>query len=227
MSAPREPHQWREDDGRYTGSLPPALDAQGGWVIVARVSPDSVRAFSRPAGDPVVLRALDGDRSAEREICTRLLPAVRAFAARRLRASSVDDFAHDALVLLVEALREGKIQDPERVAAFALGICRNLARDRARTDDRRRELMDRYGLTEAELATWDSQIQVRRDHLEDCYSQLADRSRRVLRMSFCNEESDSDIARTLSISEANVRIIRHRTLAALRACLEKPISWTQ
>lgn len=193
----------------------------------AVVSPDSARAFSHPDGDPFVLRALAGDRSAEREICSRLLPAMRAFAARRLRASSVDDFTHDALVLLVEALREGRIQDPARIAAFALGICRNLARERARTDDRRRELMDRYGLTEADLTGWDSQIQVRRDQLEDCYSQLADRSRRVLRMSFCGEEADSDIARTLSISEANVRIIRHRTLAALRTCLEKPISWTQ
>lgn len=193
----------------------------------ARVSSDSARAFSHPAGDPVVLRALEGDRGAEREICARLLPAVRAFAARRLRSSSVEDFTNDALVLLVEALREGRIQDPERVAAFALGICRNLARERARTHDRRRELMDRYGLTDADLTVWDAQLQVRRDHLEDCYSQLADRSRRVLRMTFCSEDADSDIARALSLSEANVRIIRHRTLAALRECLEKPISWTQ
>ena len=30
-----------------------------------------------------------------------------------------------------------------------------------------------------------------------------------------------------TITAANVRIIRHRSLAALRECLEKPISWTQ
>jgi RNA polymerase sigma-70 factor (ECF subfamily) len=191
------------------------------------VSVESARLPSPSEGDTVVLLALAGDRTAEREICARLLPAVRAFAARRLRAASVDDFTHDALVLLVEALREGKLRDPERVAAFALGICRNLARDRARTDDRRRELMDRFGLTEEDLAVWDGQLRVRRDHLEDCYSQLADRARRVIRMTFCNEAGDSEIARTLAITDANVRIIRHRTLAALRECLEKPISWTQ
>lgn len=193
----------------------------------ARMSVESARAVALPDGDPVVLRALAGDPAAEREICGRLLPAVRAFAARRLRSSSVDDFAHDVLVLLVEALRERKIQDPGRVSAFALGICRNLARERARTDDRRRELMDRYGLTEADLAIWDAQVTVRRDHLEDCFSQLAERARRVIRMTFCNEEADGDIARMLSITDANVRIIRHRSLAALRECLEKPISWTQ
>lgn len=196
-------------------------------TIVGGMSIESAQALSRPDGDPVVLRALGGDRGAEREVCERLLPAVRVFAARRLRPSSVEDFAHDVLLLLVEALREGKIQDPARVAAFALGICRNLARERARTDDRRRELMDRYGLSDADLAVWDSHAHVRRDHLEDCYSQLTERARRVIRMSFCQEEPDSEIASILSISEANVRIVRHRSLAALRTCLEKPISWTQ
>lgn len=49
----------------------------------------------------------------------------------------------------------------------------------------------------------------------------------MIRMSYCTEEPDGEIARTLSITEANVRVIRHRTLAALRECLEKPISWTQ
>lgn len=191
------------------------------------MSVESAQALPRPDGEPVVLLALAGDRGAERELCERMLPAVRVFAARRLRPSSVDDFSHDVLLLLVEALRAGKIQDPSRVAAFALGICRNLARERARNDDRRRELMDRYGLSEAELTAWDSPSHVRRDHLEDCYSQLGERARRVLRMSFCTEELDRDIARSLVLSESNVRIIRHRSLAALRTCLEKPISWTQ
>jgi RNA polymerase sigma-70 factor, ECF subfamily len=191
------------------------------------MSVEAARAVVLPEGDPVVLRALAGDRAAEREVCGRLLPVVRAFAARRLRPSSVDDFAHDVLVLLVEALREGKLHEPSRVAAFALGICRNLARERARTDDRRRELMERHGLSEEDLTVWESQFLVRREHLEDCYSQLTERARRVIRMSFCAEEADGDIASSLSITAANVRIIRHRSLAALRECLEKPISWTQ
>jgi RNA polymerase sigma-70 factor, ECF subfamily len=182
-----------------------------------------------PAGgaDPLALRALAGDRSAEREICGRILPAIRAFAARRLRPSSVEDFAHDALTLFIEALREGRIQESERLGAFALGICRNLARERARMDDRRRELTERFGPTEADFAAWDAPLVVRRDHLEDCYSQLTERARRVLRATFCDDALDSDIAGALSLTEANVRIIRHRTLAALRSCLDQPISWTR
>ena len=190
------------------------------------MQPQTSAALSPPESDPTVLRALAGDRSAEHQLCARMLPAVRAFAARRLRGSSVDDFAHDALALFVEALREQRIQDSSRVAGFALGICRNLARERARTDDRRRDLSLRYGPTEADLVTWDAELRVRPEHLEDCYSQLTGKARSVIRDTFCEDRADQDIAVTLGISEANVRIIRHRSLAALRSCLEKPISWT-
>jgi RNA polymerase sigma-70 factor, ECF subfamily len=185
-------------------------------------------AAAAPAADPVVARAVAGDRDAERQVCARLLPALRAFAGRRLPPSAVDDFAHDALVLFVEALRAGRIEDPTRAGAFAIGICRNLARERARLGERRRELLERYGLSDAELAPVDAPpVLVRREHLEDCYSQLAERARRILRATFYDDAVDAEIAGALQISEANVRIIRHRSLAALRACLEKPISWVR
>ena len=87
--------------------------------------------------------------------------------------------------------------------------------------------MQRHGLSAEDLTVWESQLLVRREHLEDCYSQLTERARRVIRMTFCTEDADGDIASSLSITAANVRIIRHRSLAALRDCLEKPISWTQ
>lgn len=177
--------------------------------------------------EPLVLQAFAGDARAERELCRRLLPAVRAFAARRLRSSSVDDFAHDVLLLFVEALRAGRITEPRRAAGFALGICRNLARERARSSERRSRLAAELGLTEADLSSWDRPHDVRRDHLEDCYSQLAERARRVLRSTFCDDQSDDEIAAALALTEANVRVIRHRSLAMLRSCLEKPVSWVQ
>jgi RNA polymerase sigma-70 factor, ECF subfamily len=180
-------------------------------------------------GDPtsVVLRALAGDVAAEGEVCRRLLPAVRAFAQRRLRPSSVEDFTHDALLLLIEALRTQKLVDPARVAGFALGICRNLARERARSGERHTVLAAQHGPTEADFVTWDREQLVRRDHLEDCYSQLGERARAVIRATFCEDAADAEIAAALAVSSANVRIIRHRSLAALKDCLEKPISWVQ
>ncbi len=190
------------------------------------MSSESAAALVAPPPEVVLAaRALSGDFAAEREVCRRLFPAVRAFAARRLRASTAEDFAQDALVLLVEAIRDRRVEDPTRLAAFALGICRNLARERARSGERRAALMDRYGLTEEDLTSFEEPSEVRREHLEDCYSQLTERARSVIRKTFSDDDDDAEIASALGISAANVRVIRHRSLAALRTCLERPISW--
>jgi RNA polymerase sigma-70 factor (ECF subfamily) len=143
-----------------------------------------------------------------------------------LSGSAAEDFAQDALILVIEAMRAGRIEEPARLAGFALGVCRNLARQRARSGERRRELLAQFGWAD-EATPFEAPLTLRRDHLEDCYSQLTDHARRVIRASFCDDSDDANIAVALSISPANVRVIRHRSLAALRGCLERPISWRQ
>jgi RNA polymerase sigma-70 factor (ECF subfamily) len=194
---------------------------------VALAGMDSATAYPRQPLDPIVQRAVNGDLAAEREVCQRLLPAMRAFAQRRLPPAAAEDFTQDAVLLLVEALRSNRIQDPARLAGFALGICRNLARERARLGERRRELQAQFGISAADLVAFDAPLELRRAQLEDCYSQLAEHARKVIHATFCEDHADAQIASTLSLSEANVRVIRHRTLAALRSCLERPISWSQ
>lgn len=163
----------------------------------------------------------------EREVCRRLAPAIRAFARRRLRGPAAEDFTQDALVVLVGALRAGRIDDPSRVAGFALGVCRHLASDRAKMRDRRRELLERYGATElVDDVRWDETPSVARDHLEDCVSQLSARARTLVRATFYEGDADAVIAESLGLTVQNVRVVRHRTLAALRECLERPISWS-
>jgi RNA polymerase sigma factor (sigma-70 family) len=55
-----------------------------------------------------------------------------------------------------------------------------------------------------------------------CLALLGERPRRVLELSF-HEELESDaVAARLEITRGNVRVIRHRALAALRACLDAP-----
>lgn len=146
---------------------------------------------------------------------------MRAFARRRLPSALAEDFVQDALVILIDAMRAGAI---ENHAAFALGICRNLARTRARDGERRRELLEQYQ-GELDLVFAHEEAPVQRAKLEDCYSQLTDRARRIVRRTFCEDATDAEIGRALALTESNVRVIRHRTLAALRTCLEGPISW--
>ena len=172
-------------------------------------------------------RAASGDRAAEAVLCTRYLPAVRTFARRRLRGSdAVDEFVQDVLLVFIEALRRGAIEDPDRVGGFVLGICRNVAFDRAKQRERRTSLWEMYGADlapvtadEPTFASYETM------HLEDCISQLSLRAREVLRLSFAEARSHEEVATALDVSEANARVLRHRTLQALRDCMSKRISW--
>jgi RNA polymerase sigma-70 factor (ECF subfamily) len=175
----------------------------------------------------LVARAAEGDRSAVAALCQRFTPAVRGFARRRLRSTEAsDEFTQDVMLLLVEALRTAAVEQPERLPGFVLGICRNLARDRARQHQRRDALFAKYG---ADLlpppAQEPRQVSYEVMHLEDCLSSLSQHARDVVRLTFVEAAEPAEIAGKLALSPSNVRVLRHRSLASLRECMAKRMSW--
>jgi RNA polymerase sigma-70 factor, ECF subfamily len=175
----------------------------------------------------LVSRAKRGERQAEQALCVRFAPAVRAFARRRLRgADAVEEFAQDVLLLMVEALREGRVEQAERFGGFVLGICRNLALDRARQRERREQLWQAYGAPlQAVSAEAVESETYEIAHLEDCLSQLSKRARDVVRLGYVEARGHEEVAAALEISPQNARVLRHRTLASLRECMSKRMSW--
>ena len=184
-----------------------------------------------PAETPVaalVERAAAGDRGAESALCQRFEGAVRLFARRRLRKpEAVDEFAQDVMLVLIEALRAGTVNDPARLGGFVLGICRNLAADRVRQKERREALWQQYGsaLVPAVAEPPGDEISYEVIHLEDCLTQLPQKSRDVVRLAYGEARSADEIAAQLGTSPVNARVLRHRALQALRTCMSKRISW--
>jgi RNA polymerase sigma-70 factor (ECF subfamily) len=56
--------------------------------------------------------------------------------------------------------------------------------------------------------------------LARCVQALKERERSVIVMSFYDERTSAESARSLGLSEANVRVIRHRAIRQLRDCME-------
>src|SRR5688572_32165821 len=89
---------------------------------------------------------LDGSAhraAAERDLCELLAPRVHLFALRRLRSyADAADVTQETLSIVVDALRNGKLQDATRIAQFALGTSRHLVSRVIRGERMRRALRE-------------------------------------------------------------------------------------
>jgi RNA polymerase sigma-70 factor (ECF subfamily) len=57
------------------------------------------------------------------------------------------------------------------------------------------------------------------EQLARCVQNLKERERAVVIMTFYDEQTSADVSHFLGVSEANVRVIRHRAIHQLRNCL--------
>lgn len=159
------------------------------------------------------------DVAAEAELCRRLAPRIRLYGLRHLRDShGAADLAQQVLMMTLEALRSGRLREPEQVVSFVFGTCRMVVLELKRTHARREELLATYA---GDVPVVDAQSAPRLDHarLADCLQQLAERERSVLVLTFYDDRAAKDVAAELALSEANVRVIRHRALQRLRDCV--------
>jgi RNA polymerase sigma-70 factor (ECF subfamily) len=166
---------------------------------------------SRPPGEA---------RDAEAELYRRLAPRARLWALRHLRNEhAAADLVQQALLLTIERLRADEVREPGRLGAFVLGSCRMIVRQGMRRAARTARLLDEYART-FEVSETLSDAPLDRDRLVECLARLAERERSLLVLTFFVERTADEIATELSLSAANVRVIRHRALARLRGCMQ-------
>ena len=123
---------------------------------------------------------LDRDASAEALLCQRVLPRARAYGLRHLRdAAAASDLAQDVMILLLEALRAGRVEEPDRLAAFTMGICRNTVLQWKTGDRRRQTLLERFG-PELASAVGAAPAIVDKDKLALCLDRLGARERTIV-----------------------------------------------
>jgi RNA polymerase sigma-70 factor (ECF subfamily) len=167
----------------------------------------------------VAARAPGASETAESELYRRFAPRVRLYGLRHLRdEESARDLVQQVMMLTIEKLRRGEVRDPEQIASFVLGTSRTMAIAVRRKDLRHQQLRDKFLLAPTAYAAPDAAI-LDLDRLEQCMAQLADRERSVVFLTFYAESSAAAVATDIGVSEGNVRVIRHRALAKLRACV--------
>jgi len=157
-------------------------------------------------------------RDAETALCREFAPRIRLYGLRHLRDEDrAADLVQVVLMATIEALRAGRVEDPEHLDRFVLGTCRNTVhrvRDgAARLVPRPPEELD-LGSVMLDVERLDTVALFR------CIAALEAKPRAVLYLTFQHEDSSDEIAEKLGTTTANVRVLRHRAVAQVRACLD-------
>jgi RNA polymerase sigma-70 factor (ECF subfamily) len=159
------------------------------------------------------------DLQAEAELFYRLAPRIRLYALRHLRdAAAAEDLTQEVLITTLEALRAGRLREPEKLTSFVLGTCRMTVLDVRRGSQRKERLLQQFG-ADLQAPVQPSMPVLDYEQLTRCVQNLKERERTVVVMTFYDERTGADVASFLGLSEANVRVIRHRAVHQLRECM--------
>jgi RNA polymerase sigma-70 factor, ECF subfamily len=159
--------------------------------------------------------------SAESALFRRYAPRVQLYGLRHLKSpAAAQDLTQQVMVRVLEAIRAGRVEDSARLSSFIFGTCRNVTWDMRRSDERQRKIERETAALSVDVTPPEhSERDVLR--LYTCLRALPQREATVLRMSFMEDRGSDEIASRLELGAGNVRVIRHRALAKLAACMER------
>jgi RNA polymerase sigma factor (sigma-70 family) len=168
-----------------------------------------------PARDEVSLaeRIHAGDRAAEHDLVSTYRRGVFLLANARTRdREAARDLTQDVLIAVLRALREGKIRDSSKLAAFIQGITHNLVNNYIRTRARRpeHELVDQEitGFDPVEdLESAEQQRLVRRE-----LQSFSPTDQQILLLSLVDGHSLAEVAQRLNMSHDAVRARKSRAV---------------
>jgi RNA polymerase sigma-70 factor (ECF subfamily) len=194
-----------------------SLDANGpyaGFVHDLAPTPDDGGLARR-----IFAAAPNRDAAAESELCRRFAPRIRLYGLRHLRnEAAAADLIQDVLLMTLQKLRAGVLREPDKLASFILGTCRQVIIDSRRGTRRREHILDAF--VESLPSTVDSSDDaLDTGRLEQCLERLPERERAVLVMTFYDDRPAEEVGATLGLSAGNVRVIRHRGIERLRVCM--------
>ena len=167
----------------------------------------------------LALRISEGDAAAEAEACRRLAPRIHLYGLRHLRsAAAADDLVQHVLMSMLEALRAGRLREADKLPQFVLGTCRMTVIAQRRSAQRQNQLLAEFG---SDLIPDPPALpRLDDDQLARCVRGLKERERSVVVLTFYDDNTAGETAASLGLSESNVRVIRHRAIRQLRACME-------
>ena len=132
---------------------------------------------------------------------------------------AIEDVRQETFARFFKALRDGKIQQPDRLGSFVNSICNNVLLEQYRSGARNTPLdeeekslpasnFDLIGL----LGTKETGKRVR-----EILEKLSERDRRLLREVFLEEKDKDEVCRDFGVDREYLRVLLHRAKQAFKA----------
>src|SRR5262249_38969589 len=121
--------------------------------------------------------------------------------------------------MTLERLRAGEVREPERIASFVLGACRMTVLEWRRGTRRREALLEIWGGAEEAFEAPEPLV-LDAERLAAWLQSLSERERSGVVLTFFSDSPAQQVGGGLGLTAGNARVVRHRALGRLRACMD-------
>jgi RNA polymerase sigma factor (sigma-70 family) len=176
-------------------------------------------------GAGLVARIASGDATAVDQLVATLRRRVFVVLLGRIRdPETAREITQDVLVAVIDAIKGGRLREPERLAAFTHGVARNLANNHLRSRGQQPVWVE---LTEE--AVWvdaeeEAEMADRRRRFHDALGRLDGIDRQVLVMTGVEGRSSKEVAAVLGLTDEAVRARKSRALKRVTGDLRTGLS---
>jgi len=177
-----------------------------------------LRAAEDTSPGSYVERIRQGDPGGIEALCKTYYRGIRFFVSRHLGPEEADDRAHDAILIVVQAIRRGELRDPARLPGYIRTVVRHLI---ATHIGRRIEMRQRHVGLDSAAETGDTRgdpeaaaaAQERTEIMREILMGLSQRDREVLTRFYLLEQSKPQICQEMGLTSTQFRLLKSRAKA--------------
>jgi RNA polymerase sigma factor (sigma-70 family) len=177
----------------------------------------------------VVEQIRNGDRAGEEALYQNLAAGARLFLRRQLGPQEADDRVHNVFVIVVRAIRNGELREPERLMGFVrtvlnrqLGLAIN---NIIRTREHNLQLDSARNLTVADPSPEEHALEIQKVQLmKQALAELNDREFDVLTRFYLREQSPEQIQHEMRLTATQFNLLKSRAKAKLTDRVRKKLA---
>lgn len=171
--------------------------------------------------DAYLSRLRAGDFRTQEHFCAYFGALIRIKLRSRTRsADSIEDIRQETFSRVLVAVRDGKIQQPERLGAYVNSICNHVAleyfRSSTRSEPLGEEEQQSLPAAEVDMVTYLSSKETQKK-VREILDKLSERDRRLLREVLLEERDKDEVCRDFGIDREYLRVLLHRAKQAFKA----------